>query len=124
MVDTITIKPVGHDDYAVSLSTDYGELSGSFTTCGLYALAIQIYGVLSKDHNFLDSLATALLATDSDGFTWSCPLCSHVVHLPDVCNSIVFPRADSATPLTVCPDCGRIVRLDTSTLRAEGGRNA
>lgn len=124
MVDTITIKPAGHDDYAVSLSTDYGALSGSFTTCGLYALAIQIYGVLSQDYNFLDSLAIAVLATDSDGFIWSCPLCSHVVHLPDVCNSIVFPRTDSNTPLTVCPGCGHIVRLDTSALRIGGGRNA
>lgn len=114
MVDSITIQPAGHDDYAVSLSTDYGALTGSFTTCGLYALSIQIFGVLSKDHNFLNSLATTTLSIVSDGFTWSCPLCDHVVHLPDVCNSIIFPRTDSATPLTVCPGCGHIVRLDTA----------
>lgn len=117
MVDTITVQPAGHDNYAVSLSTDFGALTGSFTTCGLYVFAIQIYGVLSKDHAYLDSLATAILSTDSDGFTWSCPICSHVVHLPDVCNSIVFPRSDSATPLTVCPDCGHIVRLNTAAYR-------
>ena len=124
----ISIVPVDHDNYDVTVSNGFNSVTGSFTTCDLYALTIQIFGTLSKDINFVHSLlgTTVHACTDdpTDGVAWSCPYCGHSVCLDNICNSILFPRSDSETPLSVCPQCGRIVRLNVPARLWEGGQNA